>query len=206
MTARLRASTAILATLAGACAHPKADTDPARTPAAHAEVVRYCAGKDAAAVAAPAPGCDASGQPLATKLYEEGVRIGVAQGTQRIHGVGVRAAAEQLGVAADTQAKIAEKTHQADEKAAAEADAEMSRVSEKLAAGSCLTAPAARAIVERGARCGMTAYDTDEYQAEYARAFGNVCEHQLTQQECMRRAESEYARMPRGPEGDGGAY
>jgi hypothetical protein len=147
-----------------------------------------------------------SGRPLATQLYEAGVRIGVAQGTQRVHGAGLRAAAEQLSVAADVLAKIAEKTRKADEQAAADADAEMSRVSEKLAAGSCLAASAARVIVEKGARCGVAAYDTDEYQAEYARAFGSVCEHQLSQQECVRRAESEYARMPRSPDGDGGAY
>jgi hypothetical protein len=53
----------------------------------------------------------------------------------------------------------------------------------------------------------MVAYETDEYSAEYARAYGYVCEHILSQQECLRRAESEYARMPRSPAGgDGGAY
>jgi hypothetical protein len=209
MTFRLRATLLVLASLAGACARAKAGTDSARSPAAgpHEEVVRYCSGKDAAAAtASPGPGCDANGQPLARQLYEAGVRIGVGQGTQRIHGMGIRAAAEQLEVAADVRAKIAEKTRKADDQAAADADGEMTRVSEKLAAGSCLPAAAARAIVERGARCGMAAYDTDEYQTEYARAFGIVCEHQLSQEECLRRAESEYARMPRSPEGDGGAY
>ena len=142
---------------------------------------------------------------LATQLYEAGVRIGVAQGTQRVHGEAMRTAGEQFATP-DVAAKIAEKTRKADEQAASDADAEMSRVVEKLATGSCLAAPAARAILEKGAACGQAAYETDEYSAEYARAYGYVCEHILSQADCLRRAESEYARMPRSPQGDGGAY
>jgi hypothetical protein len=199
-----------LALLAAACGHPKAATDAPRSSSdtGHSEVVRYCSGKESAteALASVGSGCDKSGLSLATQLYEAGVRIGVAQGTQRIHGAAMRTAAEQFATA-DVAAKIAEKTRKADEQAATDADAEMSRVVEKRTAGSCLTPPAARAIVGKGAACGMAAYETDEYSAEYARAFGYVCEHILSQQECLRRAESEYARMPRSPAGgDGGAY
>jgi hypothetical protein len=210
MTPRTRTKFLIVASLVGACSHPKQTTDAARSPTAagHEEVVRYCAGKDSAAeaIASVGPGCDKSGQALATQLYEAGVRIGVVRGTQRVHGMAMRTAGEQFATA-DVAAKIAEKTRQADAQAATDADAETSRVVDKLVAGSCLTAPAARAIVEKGAACGMVAYETDEYSAEYARAYGYVCEHILSQQECLRRAESEYARMPRSPAGgDGGAY
>jgi hypothetical protein len=198
-----------LALLAAACGHPKAAPEAPRSSSAtgHEEVVRYCGGKQSGteAIASAGPGCDKSGQSLAAQLYEAGVRIGVAQGTQRVHGEAMRTAGEQFATP-DVAAKIAEKTRKADEQAASDADAEMSRVVEKLATGSCLAAPAARAILEKGAACGQAAYETDEYSAEYARAYGYVCEHILSQADCLRRAESEYARMPRSPQGDGGAY
>jgi hypothetical protein len=198
-----------LTLLAAACGHPKAAPEAPRSSSetGHDEVVRYCSGKESAAqaLASVGPGCDKSGQSLATHLYETGVRIGVAQGTQRIHGVAMRTAGEQFATP-DVAAQIAEKVRKADDKAATDADADASRAVEKLAAGSCLSAPAARAILDKGAACGMAAYETDEYSAEYARAYGYVCEHILSQGECLRRAESEYARMPRSPSGDGGAY
>jgi hypothetical protein len=195
----------LLTLLAAACGHPKAAPEAPRSSSAtgHDEVVRYCSAKESAAqtIASVGPGCDKT----ATQLYETGVRIGVAQGTQRLHGVAMRTAAEQFATP-DVAAEIADKTRKADDKAATDADADASRVVEKLAAGGCLTAPAARAIVDKGAACGMAAYETDEYSAEYARAYGYVCEHILSQVECLRRAESEYARMPRSPQGDAGAY
>ncbi len=205
---RKRLAIATIFALSCACSRKPAAA-PAAAPAgaAHQEVVQYCAGRDLA----PALGSlgsevgstcdprDPSAQALAKELFEAGVRIGAERGNVRVRGAGIRAGSEQVSIAADIAAKIADRAREADEKAAKTADEELTKTVERAAAGSaCLPPPAARAVAEKGVRCGSAAYDTDEFQAEFAHAFGGICEHQHSQEDCLQRADTEYKRMPRG--------
>mgnify|MGYP001216248596 CR=1 FL=1 len=203
---------AIAIALLGACAR-KAAPPSNGTPGAESdreEVVRLCiehrmTGAIAEAAQQMAGDCSASSREVAQRLFKAGVRIGVARGTTAIHGIGLRAAAAEFQVAADVSAKIADRTREDDEKATKSAEEETSKAVVQFASGSCIAPAAARALVEAGSRCGSTAFDSDAYQAEYSRAFGAVCEHQLSVQECVQRAEAAYARMPRGVGGEAGA-
>jgi hypothetical protein len=203
---------AIAVTLLCGCAH-KAAPSPNGTPGAESdreEVVRLCIDRQMpAAMAASArelgPDCSASSRDVAERLFKAGVRIGVARGTTAIHGAGLREAAAEFQAAADVSAKIADRTRADEEKATKSAEEETAKAVGQVPAGSCVAPAAARALVEAGSHCGSTAFETDAYQAEYARAFGAVCEHQLSLQECVQRAEAAYGRTPRGAAGDAGA-
>jgi hypothetical protein len=109
-----------------------------------------------------------------------------------------------MSVPADVTAKIADRTREEDEKAARSADDDAAKAVERIAGGTCIPAPVARAIVDQGSRCAASAFETDQYQEEYARAFGAVCEHTLSAAECVERAHAEYPRMPRGDTPDAG--
>jgi hypothetical protein len=198
--------------MAGACTHP--GSGPPAGPASGSggdrdEVVRFCIDKAmpaALAEVAPqlGPPCDASAHGIAGKLFEAGARIGVTKGTARVHAAGLHAAAEQLQVAADVIAKIADRSREEEQKVARTADEDSAKAVERIAGGTCVPAAVARALVDDGSRCAASAFDTEQYEEEYARAFGAVCEHQLSATECSERAQAEYPRMPRGEAPDAG--
>jgi hypothetical protein len=191
----------------GGCAHKASPPARAAAAADDDEVVRQCVTQEMPgfleALAGPVgAACARDARAVAIQMFRAGAHIGVVRGTTAIHGMGLRAAADGFHV--EAAAKIAERTHEDEQKAAKEADEEMSKTVARLATGTCVDAATALDFVSKAAHCGSFAYDTDQYQTEFARGFGAVCEHMLSAQECSERADSEFKRVRREP-GDGGA-
>jgi hypothetical protein len=201
-----RFALAITAALACQCTHGRA-AEGASAAGSDAtqpqdEVVRYCVSKllpDVLAAHAPAlgPACERPTQPIAVQLFEAGAHVGEAKGTASVRKKGLLAALKEFQVADDVAAKLAERAEVQVKKAENDADAEIPKALARLAADACLVAASARAIIDEGAACGSSAFETEEYQVEFARAYGAICQHTLQVDECARRAEIEYGRSPK---------
>jgi hypothetical protein len=191
----------------GGCAHKTSPPAGAAGAADDDEVVRECMAQEMPrfleALAGPVgAACARDAHAAAIQMFRAGAHIGVVRGTTVIHGMGLRAAAEEFHV--EAAPKIAERTHEDEEKAAKDADEEMSKTAARLATGTCIDATTALDFIDKAAHCGSFAYDTDQVQTEFARGFGAVCEHILSAQECFDRADSAFKKMRR-ESGDAGA-
>jgi hypothetical protein len=174
-------------------------------PAADDEVVRLCVTRDMPAfleaLAGPVgQGCATSARGVAVEMFRAGAHIGVVRGTAVMHAVGIRAAADEFRV--DAAAKIIEHTRADEEKVTKTADEDMAKAVARLAAGTCIDAATAHDFMDKAAHCASSAFNTEQYEEEYARGFGAVCEHILSAPECAERAESDYKRIRReAPDG-----
>jgi hypothetical protein len=143
------------------------------------------------------PTCEKAAQPIAVQLFEAGAHVGEKKGTASVRKRGLLLALKQFQVAADVAAKLVARAEIEVKKAESEADAEVPKALERLVGDACLVAASARAIVDEGAVCAATAFETEEYQVEFARAYGVICQHTLKAEECAERAQSEYAQTPK---------
>jgi hypothetical protein len=197
------ASVAMAVALALACAQCASKASPPAGAAGAApddEIVRRCVATEMPgfldALAGPVgQACATNARGAAIQMFKAGAHIGVLRGTAFMHAMGIRAAAEAFRV--DAAAKIVERTHAEEEKAGKTADEDMAKTAARLAAGTCIDAATARDFIDKAAHCASSAVDTEQYEEEYARGFGAVCEHILSPAECAERGESEYRRMRR---------
>jgi hypothetical protein len=193
------------AALVSGCGRRPAETVPGGAggaPPARDEVVEVCASKRMPAVLAEqgsklGPSCAKAPDAVVVQLFEAGAHLGVERGTAGIRRKGLAAAMKQFKVADDIAAKISARADGEVKKAEDDAAAEEPKAVARIAADPCLVSSVALAIVQEGARCGASALDTEEYRAEFARAYGGICEHTLTAAQCAQQADSEYASLPR---------